>query len=224
MLGSETSNIEKKKKVSNREDKIKKGEVYHQEECHCTVSWLSGHLSSFQSGHLLFQGFFLIDRNELQLSLRSRIRQRVPSIKREGKLIIYTITKHPITSHRICQLYLNVCVRDPKVQIGDEELSSRFNASSSATTSSPIEATEAVVKHVVLPLIGKLFGLQQMKENAPADFRIPLPLSFTESTRLGVGASRCSTSNTARVLSGFPKGFPPKRPLDHPIITSRLFA
>lgn len=59
----------------------------------------------------------------------------------------------------------------------------------------------------MLPLIGKLFRLQQMKENAPADFRIPLPLSITESTRLGVGASRGSTSNRARVLNS-PKRVP----------------
>lgn len=46
-----------------------------------------------------------------------------------------------------------------------------------------------------------------MKENAPADFRIPLPLSITESTRLGVGASRGSASNRARVLNS-PKRVP----------------
>lgn len=84
--------------------------------------------------------------------------------------------------------YLNVCIRHTKVQIGDEELPSSFHASSSSA--SAIEAAEAVVKHVVLPLIWDLFRLQQMRENAPADFRIPLPLSVTESTRLGVGASR----------------------------------
>ncbi|KAG7243718.1 hypothetical protein INR49_011275 [Caranx melampygus] len=96
---------------------------------------------------------------------------------------------------------------DPKVEIGDEELPSSFHTSSSTTSSSAIEATEAIVEHVMLPLIWKLFRLQQMKENAPADFRIPLPLSITESTRLGVGASRGSTSNRARVLSS-PKRVP----------------
>lgn len=87
--------------------------------------------------------------------------------------------------------YLNVCIRHTKVQIGDEELPSSFHASSSsAAPGSGIETAEAIVKHVVLPLIWELFRLQQMRENAPADFRIPLPLSVTESTRLGVGASR----------------------------------
>lgn len=78
--------------------------------------------------------------------------------------------------------YLNVGVWDSKVEIGDEELPSSFHTSSSATPSSTIEAAEAVVKHVMLPFIWKLFRLQQTKENAPADFRIPLPLSITVHT------------------------------------------
>ena len=70
--------------------------------------------------------------------------------------------------------YLNVGIWDSKVEVGDEELPSSLHATSSATSSSTIEAAEAVVEHVVLPFIWKLLWLQQMKENAPADFRIPL--------------------------------------------------
>lgn len=69
-------------------------------------------------------------------------------------------------------VYLNICIRDPEVEIGDKELASGFHTTSSTATSA-VEAAKTIVKHVVLPLIGKLFRLQQMRENAPADFRVP---------------------------------------------------
>lgn len=114
--------------------------------------------------------------------------------------------------------YLNVCVRDSKVEIGDEELPSSFHTSSSATPSSTIEAAEAVVKHVMLPFIWKLFRLQQTKENAPADFRIPLPLSIT------VHTAGCWGKQGLHFPQGqgaqLPQQGPPMFPA-HPITTSK---
>lgn len=133
--------------------------------------------------------------------------------------------KHPIHKSNILKTknksktkYLNVCIWNPKVKIGDEELPSGFHTSSPAASSSAVEATEAVVKHVVLPFVWELFGLQQMKENAPADFRIPLPLSIT------VHKAGCWGKQGLRILQGQDVQLPQEGPQyfpAHPITTSK---
>lgn len=70
----------------------------------------------------------------------------------------------------------------------------------------------------MLPLVGELFWLQQMRENAPADFRIPLPLSITESTA-GCWGKQGLHFQQRPGCSAPPRGFP-KFPA-HPITTSR---
>lgn len=101
----ESSNLleqQNKKKQSMRYStgnvyKFKK-EVYHQVGCHCIVSWPSGHLLAFQSGHLQFPGFFLTGHNELQPFLEFQIRQKVP-IKNKQKTA--NPMKHPIHKSNI---------------------------------------------------------------------------------------------------------------------------
>lgn len=84
--------LEQQNKNQNRESmcystgyvhKFKKEVSYHQAGCHCIVSWPSGHLLVFQSGHLQFPGFFLTGHNELQPFLEFQIQQKVPIKKTE---------------------------------------------------------------------------------------------------------------------------------------------
>lgn len=57
------------------------GASYHQVGFHCIVSWPSGHLLSFRSGHLQFPGFFPTGHNAPLPSLAFRIQQKVPRNK-----------------------------------------------------------------------------------------------------------------------------------------------
>lgn len=117
-------------------------------------------------------------------------------------------------------IYLNVCVWNSKIEIWDEELPSGFHTSSPASPSGAVEATVAVVVHVVLPFVRKLFGLQQMKENAPADFRIPLPLSIT------VHTAGCWGKQGIRIREGqgvqFPQEGPPSISLPTPSLQASV--
>lgn len=69
-------------------------EAHHQVGCHCTASWPSGRLLSFQSGRLRFPSFFLTGRNELQPFSVSQIQQKVPE-KYKNKMNIKSLTPPP---------------------------------------------------------------------------------------------------------------------------------
>lgn len=72
------------------------GASYHQVGFHCIVSWPSGHLLSFRSGHLQFPGFFPTDRNAPLPSLAFRIQQKVPRNK------TYTNESFQQLAHETC--------------------------------------------------------------------------------------------------------------------------
>lgn len=161
--------------------------AYRQGEHRCTASWLSGRLLSSQSEHPQCQGCVLTDRNVLPLSLECQILRRAPVTKADISCRNAAVNKY--VAQLKTDIYLNVCIGDAEVKIGHEEFSSRLHTGSAATAAASSSVrTVAIVKQVVLPLVWELLGLQQMRENAPADFGSPV--CHWQSTRLGVGASR----------------------------------
>jgi len=197
--------------------------TYHQEGCHCTVSWPCGHLSSFQSGHLLSPGFFLICRNELQLFLESQIQQKVPE-KAKG------IPWVDIPWSHLCRMW-QTCTTNKNKWTTETNPSTWMSASETPksrleTRSFPPVSTPAPPAGPLKPLkplsymscchfSGSCLGCNRWKRTHLLTSGSPC-LCHSQSTRLGVGASRGSTSNRARVLSSTPPRGSPKCSLPTP--------